>query len=478
MRFTAQVLSAEEQEKVHRESLRILAEVGVRYNSPKALRLLRQHGAHVDEAGQTARLPPELVADALGVAPRTFVLGARNPAFDFALPSARPRYATDGTGAFAVDFASGERRYGTETDIAAALHIFQRLQMGVMAWAPTCASEAPAQTRPLHEFFAIMRATSKHGNHEVHRPAQVPYLTAGLEAVVGSRAEIRARNDYSLIYCPVAPLVHDGEMLDAYLDLGDYRVPVMVMPMPVTGTTGPASLYSNVCLANAELLSALTVFQLAQPGWPLIYSSAIGSVDFRSGVYLSGTPEVGLQSAALLQMGKYYRLPSTSAGCTTDAKQPGPEAVLEKMVTTMPQVGAGADIIVGLGLLESDQTLVLEQLVVDNELACLCDRLYAGVDTGESKNLFADIAQVGPGGNFLKSRNTRLAARSDEFHRPALLDRHPYEAWLALGKPGVYSKAREEVTKLLAQPAADPLPEAVARELDTILQRADKDLAG
>jgi trimethylamine--corrinoid protein Co-methyltransferase len=475
--FTAHVLSAEEKERVHRESQRILAEVGARYHSRKALALLKQHGARVDEAGLTARLPPELVTEALASTPRSFVLGARNSAFDFKLPAARPRYATDGTGAFVVDFASGERRYGTSADITAGLHVFQRLEMGVMAWAPTCASEAPAQTRPLHEFFAIMRATSKHGNHEVHCPAQVPYLRAGLEAVVGGRTDIRARKDYSLIYCPVAPLVHDGEMLDAYLELGDYDVPVMVMPMPVTGTTGPASLFSNLCLANAEVLSALTVFQLGQPGRPLIYSSAIGSVDFRSGAYLCGTPEVGLQSAALVEMGKYYGLPSTSAGCTSDAKQPGPEAVLEKMMTTVPQVCAGADIIVGLGLIESDQTLILEQLVVDNELACLCDRLYAGVDSSESKNLFADIARVGPGGNFLKSRNTRLAARSHEFYLSALFDRHPYEAWLALGQPGLYTKAREKAAELLAQPTADPLPEAVERELDAILREADEKLA-
>ena len=107
----------------------------------------------------------------------------------------------------------------------------------------------------------------------------------------------------------------------------------MVMPMPVAGTTGPASLFSIICLANAEMLSALVVFELAHPGRSVIYSSAIGSVDFRNGAYLCGTPEVGRQSAALAEMGKDYGLPSTSAGCTADAKQSGPEAVLLKLPT-------------------------------------------------------------------------------------------------------------------------------------------------
>jgi trimethylamine---corrinoid protein Co-methyltransferase len=477
MNFMAQVLSPAEQARVDRESRRILAEVGVKYYGKQALKLLKKNGAQVDEASQTARLPAALVQEALAAAPKAFVLGARNPAYDYALPSPTTRYGQDGTGSFVVDFVTGERRYGTVADITSGLRVFHHMDMGVMAWVPTCASNVPAHSRPLHEFFAMMRATSKHGQHELHLYEQAPYLAAGLKAVLGSEAAVRARKNYSLIYCPVAPLMHDGDMLDAYLDLGDYDMPVMIMPMPVNGTTGPASLFSNLSLANAEVLSGLVVFQLRHPGRPVIYSSAMGSVDFKTGGYLGGTPEMALQSAAMVTMGRYYGLPATSAGCTADAKQTGPEAVLEKLLTTLPAVSVGASIIVGLGEIESDQTLVLEQLVVDNEIAHLCDRIYAGVDASAAKDLLEDVARVGPGGNFLKSRNTRQAAHSDEFYRSALFDRHGYEAWVSLGRPTLYSNAREKVTEILARPLVDPLPEAVSRELDAILAAADRELA-
>ena len=123
----------------------------------------------------------------------------------------------------------------------------------------------------------------------------------------------------------------------------------MIMPMPVNGTTGPASLFANMCLANAEALSSIVIFQLAHPGRPLIYSSATGSVDFRSGGYLAGTPEMGLQSAALAVMGRFYNLPSTSAGLHLRRQSAGAEAILEKLITTLPPVLAGSDIIVGFG---------------------------------------------------------------------------------------------------------------------------------
>jgi trimethylamine--corrinoid protein Co-methyltransferase len=476
MKFTAQFLSEDEQFRIHQETLHILENVGVKFHGEKALPLLEKNGAKVDWDTRIARFPKEIVEEALRMAPKSFVLGARNPIYDYALPSQMTRYCIDGTAAFILDSETGQKRYGTSLDIEKSLRIFQIMDMGVMAWAPTVASDAPAHSRVLHEFFGIMKSSSKHGQHEVHHSGQIPYLVEGLRAVLGSEDAIREKLSYSLIYCPVAPLMHDGEMLDAYIELGYWNMPVMVLPMPVNGTTGPASLFSNLCLANAEALSSLVVLELAHPGRPVIYSSATGSVDFRSGAYLAGTPEMGLQSAAMVVMGRYYNLPSTSAGCSSDAKEPGAEAILDKLITTIPAVSAGSDIIVGLGEIEGDQLLILEQIIVDNEIAHLCERLNAGVDAGDSKNLYEDIAKVGPGGHFLGSRHTRSAARSDEFFMSRLIDRHPYEAWLELGKPNMYQNARDKVTEILAGPMVDPLPENVVLELDKILRAADAEL--
>jgi trimethylamine--corrinoid protein Co-methyltransferase len=477
MKFTAEFLSEEEKLRVHEQTMQILENVGVKYHGQQALPLLEKSGARVDWETGIARIPRELVRESLALAPRSFVLGARNPVHDYLLPSAASRYCIDGTSAFALDFETGEKRYGTTSDIEKSLRVFQQMDLGVMAWAPTVASEAPACSRPLHEFAGIMKYCSKHGQHEVHRPQQIPYLTEALELVAGSREAVRTRMEYSLIYCPVAPLMHDGDMLDAYIELGDWGMPVMVLPMPVTGTTGPASLFSNIALANAEALSTIVVLELAHPGRPVIYSSATGSVDFRNGAYLAGTPEMGLQSAALVVMGRHYGLPSSSAGCTSDARQPGAEVILDKLVTTIPAVCAGSDIIVGTGEIESDQLLILEQVVVDNEIGRLCQRLYDGVDARTEMDFYEDVVQVGPGGHFLGSRNTRRAARSSEFYMSNLLDRHTYEAWLRLGKPSVYTRAREQVQQILAGPLVDPLPEAVSSRLDEILSAADTELA-
>ncbi len=477
MRYEAAFLSSDEQARVHEGSLRILAEVGLRFHGERALPLLRDAGAEVDEAAGIARIPRGLVEAAVARAPRSFVLGARNPVFDYRLPSPVSRYAMDGTAAFMRDFDTGERRYGTRADIESSMRVFQAADMGVLAWPPVAASDRPGASRPLHEFTAMLSSCSKHGQHELHTREQAPFLGALLATIAGGEPAVRERHEASVVYCPVAPLVHDGPMLDAYLDLGDLDVPVMVMPMPIPGTTGPGSVFGNLTVANAEALSSIVVFQLAHPGRPLIYSSAVGSMDFRTGAYLGGTPEMAIQSGALTTMGRFYDLPTTAAGCTADAHDVGPEAVIEKLVTMLPAASAGADIIIGFGEIDGDQTLVLEQILVDNELARYVERMVRGVEAYPGAELFDDVAEVGPGGNFLATQAARRAARSGEFIEPSLIGRVPYDAWLRQGRPSMYGRARAKVEEILAAPMVDPLSDDTVAELDRILAEADRALA-
>ncbi len=477
MRLTAQILSEDEQDRIHNLSLRILEEVGIRFHGDRAPKILQEHGIKIDSVDKLAKIPPEFVQHALNTAPKSFMLGARNPAYNFPLPAANTRYGLDGTAAFALDFHTGERRYGTSKDIENGLRIFQQMDMGVMAWAPTCAQDIPANIRALYEFLSMARYCSKHGEHELHRVEQVPYLEEALIAIMGSEDALHTSNAYSLVYCPVAPLTHDGQMLDAYLALGEVGLPVLSIPMPVNGTTGPASLYSNIALANAEMLSSLVIFQLAHPGRPMIFSSSTATIDFRTGAYLAGVPEMSLQTAGLAVMGKYYGFPTSGAGFTSDANQAGPEAVIEKLITTLPSVLTGADLLIGYGEIESDQLLVLEQIVMDNEIAHMCQRLAEGVDCAPDKDLFEDIAKIGPGGHYLATKSTRKAARSTEFLTTQLVDHNSYQAWAELGKPSMYGKARAVVEEILAQPLVDPLSEEVDAKLDQILRKAERELA-
>jgi len=336
--------------------------------------------------------------------------------------------------------------------------------------------DIPLPSADIRTTFLSLTHSSKHIQHEVHSREEIPYLLEGLAAILGGEAEIRKRHIFSVCYCTIPPLTHDAEMCDAALELVKYHVPILPYPMPACGSTGPASLYSDIAVANAESLSALVLFQLAAPGTPILLGHAAGIMNFGSGGFVQGAPESNLLNTGLGEMARFYGLPNTQAGCLSDAKAPGPQAVLEKMLTTMPLVLSGADVINGIGEIETSQRLLLEQIVVDHEIAVLCKRLKDGIRVDDARDYYADVASAGPGGNYLMERGTLAACRNDEFLPPGLADRNTYEKWKELGQPDLYGRARERVRALLAAPPINPLPDAVIGRLEDVMRRADGEL--
>jgi trimethylamine--corrinoid protein Co-methyltransferase len=470
----AQFLSSEEQQVIHDESIRILEEVGALFHSKRALGILAKNGAKVDHESGIARIPAEMVNQALQTAPKSFICGARAPERDFALPSTYSGYVLDNGGVFTRDFRTGERRIASAQDHYEFLRVFDEMKLATMVWGTSV--QTPKSYNAVRTTLTSYMHSSLHIQDELGHPAEVPYIVEGLEAILGSADAVKERKLYSVVYCTMAPLAHEGHMCDAYLDLIEYEQPICIFPMPCAGSTGPASLFSNIALGNAEALSSLVLFQMARPGCPLIFGDASGSTNFHTGGFLEGSPETILQTAARGEMARFYGLPNEQAGCLTDAKEHGAQAILEKMTTTLPLVMNGVDLVQGPGALETSNMMTLEQIVVDDEIACYCKRIRDGIDVSAAKNYFHDIEEVKPGGHFLIQMNTVKACRSAEFMAPTLCDRSTYEEWDEIGRPDMYDKAKERVEEILASPQKNPLPDEVIGKLEDIMRRADEAL--
>ena len=186
MEYQGQVLSADERREVHEKAMSILETVGIRYPDEEVLDLLEGLGARVDRTGQLAFLSRDMVAQALETAPRSFVLGARNPAYDLPLPALHPVLNLDGTGVYAMDAATGQRRYGNLDDIEKAAKVFESIPLGRVLWPPIVASDAPGGRRNLLGTAASFLHCSKHVQDEVKHPSEIPPLLELLGAVLSA----------------------------------------------------------------------------------------------------------------------------------------------------------------------------------------------------------------------------------------------------------------------------------------------------
>jgi len=460
-RLQASLLSAAERETLNEQALSVLEEVGVAYNTPAAMDVLEGTGAILDRERLTARLPRTLVERCLETAPRTVLLAARDPARDVRLGDGSLSVTSDGGATYMLDDESGERREGSADDLRTIMRLFDALPDVDYVWPTISARDLDPLTANLEIAAISFRSCAKHVQTGVRRPEYVAPLLEMFAAVGG--APVAERPVLSTINCTVAPLAHDGPMTEASIALARAGVPIVILPLPMMGTTAPMTVAGVTVVALAELLSAVVLFQLAAPGCPLIASPEPASADLRSGFYVSASPEAAAATLAGVEMAKQvYDLPTLGLGPGSDAKAPdfqdGIEApgVLDALL--------GADSLVGLGCLDSAQATSLAAIVLHHDAAGLIKKRLADIPFTAADCLIDDIRAVGPGGHYMGRRSTRERAR--DAWRPAVLRRGTFEAFQ--GRTLVQD-ALQRARELLASHEVAPLPEDVERHLDEVV---------
>jgi trimethylamine--corrinoid protein Co-methyltransferase len=456
------LLSDEERAVLHEQTLTVLEEVGVAYNTPAAMDLLEGTGAILDHDRLTARLPRELVMRCLETAPRKLLLAARDSANDVWLGDGSLTFTSDGTATYVVDDATGERHEGSAEDLRTIMRLFDALPNVDYVWPTISARDLDPLTANLEIEAISFRSCAKHVQDEVRAPEYVAPLLEMFAAVAG--APVAERPVFSTINCTIAPLGHDGAMTEASIALARAGVPIAIMPMPLMGTTAPITVAGVTVMCMAELLSAVVLFQLAAPGCPLIASPEPDSADLRSGLYVCASPEGKVATLACIEMSKqHYGLPTQGGGFDGDAKAPDYQNGIEGGDVLL-DVLVGADSCVGLGCFDGAQATSLATIVLHDDAAGMVKEELRRVSFDAASCLVDDIRAVGPGGHFMGQKSTRQHAR--DIWQPSVLRRGTFEA--SRGRT-LIQDALERAHELLATHEMQPLPDDVERHLDEVI---------
>jgi len=146
----------------------------------------------------------------------------------------------------------------------------------------------------------------------------------------------------------------------------------------------------------------------------------------------------------------------------------------EKTITSLLPALAGANLIYGLGMLESGVTIDYAQLVMDAEFARMVKYVVPGIAVNDETLSVDVIAEIGPFGDFLSHDDTYKGMRAQSQSR--LIDRRVREDWTADGSTTIYDRALVEARRILETHVPDPLPEGVAAELKSIIAAAEQEL--
>lgn len=309
-----QTLNYDSMDKIHRATMEVLNSTGIECGSDKALDLFKKGGCRVNKKTKVVKIPEHLVKAALDSCPSQVLLAGRSEENDYMMGGSEVGFTSFGVGVQVEDLDTGKIRETNKQDCVDVAILTDALDHIDVYTGAITARDMPASSFDLHEAEAGFTNCSKHfvsGADNGERADQIIEMAA---AVVGGREELRERPILQFIVCPVSPLQIDEAGAETIITSAKNGIPINVLSMAMAGASSPISISGTLVTHNAEILAGVVLAQLASPGAPTIYGSSTTTFDMKKGAAVVGVPELGMISACVSEMSKYYNLPSYVAG--------------------------------------------------------------------------------------------------------------------------------------------------------------------
>ncbi len=440
-------------EFIHNASLRILEDIGVRLEHDGIVERMIRAGAIPGTSAQEVRLPRQMVMEYLAQAPSRVELAQLDGTVDVLTCDSAPLFWTTPVMYW---WTGRERRPITTGDLAALSRLCNALPsvQGVMGVA--CADVPP----PQRDFVGV-RVMAENTRRHVRALCFGP---AGMDALREMKPVVRG-NWLSVGFTAHGPLRWTNLALTIFERSAGSGIPVTINGEPMAGVTGPVTLAGAMAVGNAEILSGIVINQVLEPGRPVIHNLGLAhTFDMRQATAVTGGPENALFADAGAQLGRFYRLPSSSWS-STESVFDDSQAALEMALALQTHAAAGVSLIWGLGQLESEKTFSPAQLVIHDEIVGWVRRQLRGVEVNDQTVPMDLITQVGIGGAFLETDHT-LENFRDEFWQPHILNRRARE-----NCPSPLEEvARDRAKELMAAPPPGCLDDEQLAELSRIEQ--------
>lgn len=481
-----QRLSPQQCRKLHNASLESLARTGARLYHQEAIDLLKKAGASVLE-GNRVRIPAGLVEQALNTAPKRVTLypaprDTGPPARD--LPTTRQNrsalfleegcchYGPGSDCLNIIDHRTGRRRRPVLQDVVEGIIVCDALPHIDFVMSMFLPSDVDPMISDRYQMEAMLNHTTKPIIFVANDFSGCVDAVEMAEAVAGGSEALKLRPCVACYINVTTGLRHGQETLQKLLFIAEKGLPVLYVPVVISGISGPVTVAGSMALVNAGMLVGLVLSQLKREGAPFIVPGWGGEgLDMRTMInpYCAPDPK-GIAHA----LAHYYNLPQFGLGGCSESKLVDQQAAAEATLTLMTETLGGANLIHDLGYLESGRCGSLAQLVICNEIVGWIEHTMAPVEISDETLALDLIDDIGPDGQFLDTPHTLAHFR--ERWQPDVFERSNYEGWQARGGKSLGERAAERVDKILAEHMPEPLPQDIRGKIRAIVQRAEETL--
>jgi len=461
-----EILTEEQVEEVHRSTLRVLWETGVRMDSEWALGFLERSGCAVDRAASRVRFPGDLVEECLRRVPSRFAVQARDAKNNLEF-GGNMLHFSHSSGMHTVDLETFEPRPATRAEFIDCIRVLDALPtISCLGCYPYFGFEGAPPVMAIPEGVALaMRHSTKHQTACYTNDCEL--FTIQMAQALGVEISGAATS--------TSPLAWGAEAIQEACRMAEAGLPIVTIDGCMMGGTGPATAVGSVIVANAEQLALIVLVQLLRPGQRMLIGHFAGAIHMASGNPAFGEIGASLNNSIWNQMWRHYRVPcgNGSPGYTS-AKTIDYQAGYEKSMAALASALSGVNhLLLHFGV-AAEITAHPVQAVLDDDVAGMIGRFIAGEEVTEETLALDLIARIGPTpGHYLDTKHTARWWREEQY-LPKAADRLSYGEWMARGKVSALDLARERVEQILSSHQAAPLTPSQEEDLARILADARK----
>ena len=465
------LISEDELESIHLESLRVLSELGIRVLHDEARDIMRDAGASVDNTTHMVRFDPALIESLVAKAPGSFQLHARNPMHTVTMGGDEAVFSMMASAPNASCLDKG-RRTGNQEDFRNFLRLSQMHNvLQVNGGYPVEPVDIHAGVRHLDCIQDLLRLTDKAfciyslGAERNRDGIEMVRIARGL-----SHEQLLEQPSLFTVINTNSPLQLDIPMMQGIIEMAKTGQVSVITPFTLAGAMAPVTIAGALVEQNAEALAGIAFAQMVRAGAPVMYGGFTSNVDMKSGSPAFGTPEYMKAQLVGGQLARRYNIPYRSsnvcAANTVDA-----QAAYESVFSLWGFVNSRANLMMhGAGWLEGGLCCSFEKTILDIDLLQMVAEFLEPLDCSPDALAFDAIADVGPAGHFFATEHTQSRYK-DAFYAPVLSDWRNFESWEEAGRPDAMQKANRVWKERLAMYEEPPMDVAVAEELSDYVER-------
>lgn len=453
-------------ELIHKNTIRLLEEIGIKFLSDSSLELLRKNGVKV--VGNRAYFTEEQVMDALDKAVKDFTVYARNPKYNVHMNTVN-LYMTPAYGSPSICECDGTVRPSTFDDfikLATIIQASDEFQINGGILVQPCDLNADIAAEAM--IYATLCTSDKALFSVCGGKGEAENIMEMMKIVFGP--------DLTNIPCtfnlisPLSPLGVTENTLDTIDVCAMNGQPLVIAPGNMAGATGPISIAGNVSVANAEFLGINAYSQMVRPGTPIIYGFASTVSDMTNMQASNASPGFVKEAKYGSLLAKRYGVPCRSGGGMSDANGLTAQAGVESAMSFFESFQERANLMMhATGSLHSFNSVSFEKLILDMETYTRMKYYFADIPTDEDALAFDAIKEAieEEGGTFVTLDHTYERCHIDPWF--AQVSVHKYTE----GDPNqaLYDSIHKRIDKLLAEYQRPELPAEQKEALDQCMRK-------